>query len=327
MSVHWGGRGAGHVSRWGEGVYPLVFNFIPAALDTRITFTRASGGTFVGSNGLIQTAAIDDPRFTYAQIGLAPLGLLIEPQRINVLQYSEDFTNAVWGSGDGGAALVTGDTAVAPTGTQIADTLNDNSGAAVLGRKNGASVTSGTSQYTASVFVKHNTSNCASIRLQLAGGTAVTGELVLDTVNGAAQWRTGVSGASFSVTPFGNGWFRFTATITDNGSGNNAVAVEVRPAFAATYSPTISAAATGSIFVYGAQIEIGSAATSYMPTGATAFTRSADSAAFTIPSGVTKLRYVFDNDTVQDVAVAAGAYTIPTNLNRPIIKAILGLAY
>jgi len=36
---------------------------------------------------------------------------------------------------------------------------------------------------------------------------------------------------------------------------------------------------------------------------------------------------VFDSDSTQDVTVAAGAYTIPTNLNRPIIKAILGLAY
>lgn len=301
------------------------FDFLTGVLSPSITFTRASTGTFTGSNGLIQTAAIDTPRFTYAPVGLAPLGLLVEPQRINVLRYSEDFTNPVWASGDGGAAVVTGDTAIAPTGTQIADTLNDNNGAAVLGRKNGAVVTSSTSQYTASVFVKKDTSNCASIRLQLAGGTAVTGELVLDTTNGVAQWRTGVLGTSFSVTNFGNGWFRFTATITDNNSGNTAVSLEVRPAFAATYTPTISAAATGSIFVFGAQIEVGATASSYIPTAASALTRNADSVSMTIPSNVSKLRYVFDDGTVQDVTVSSGAYTVPTNLNRPIIKAILGL--
>ena len=32
-------------------------------LDPRITFTRASSGTFTGSNGLIQSAAINAPRF------------------------------------------------------------------------------------------------------------------------------------------------------------------------------------------------------------------------------------------------------------------------
>ena len=62
-----------------------------------------------------------------------------------------------------------------------------------------------------------------------------------------------------------------------------------------------------------------------MATAAGSFTRDADSASMTIPSNVSKLRYVFDNGTVQDVTVSPGAYTIPTNLNRPIIKAILGL--
>jgi hypothetical protein len=285
MSVHWGGRGAGHISRWSAsttGVPALVLDFLTTtSLDSRITFTRASTATFVGSNGLIQTAAIDNPRFDYDPVTLAAKGLLIEQQRTNLVTYSEQFDNAAWATGDGGAAVVTSNTTTAPSGVNVADTLNDNSGVAVLGRKNGAVVVSGTGTYTASIFVKNSTSNCASIRLSLAGGTAVIGELVLDTVNGAAQWRTGVSGTSFSVTSFGNGWFRFSATITDNGTGNNVVALEVRPAFASTYSPTINAAATGAIFVYGAQLEAGAFATSYIPTVASQVTRSADTASMT----------------------------------------------
>ena len=259
----------------------LSLNFLSGNLDPRITFTRASTATFVGNNGLIQTAAIDAPRFDYNPSTLAAKGLLIEEQRTNLLTYSEQFDNPAWFAGAAGAAVVTANTATDPTGNASADTLDDNSGVAVLGRQNGAPITSGTNSYTATVFIKTNTSPCASMRITLSGGTPVVAELVMDTINGAAQWRTATTGASFSVTPFGNGWFRFSATVTDNNSGNNVFVVELRPAFAATYTPTISAAATGSIYVWGAQFEAGSFATSYIPTVASQVTRSADVATVT----------------------------------------------
>jgi hypothetical protein len=89
MSIHWGGRGAGHVSRWSastSGVPSLVLDFLTTtSLDSRITFTRSTTATFIGSNGLIQSAAINAPRFDYDPVTLAPKGLLIEEQRINLL--------------------------------------------------------------------------------------------------------------------------------------------------------------------------------------------------------------------------------------------------
>jgi len=64
----------------------LLLNFTnTSTLDPRITFTRSTTATFTGSNGLIQTAAIDAPRFDYNPTTLASLGLLIEEQRTNLL--------------------------------------------------------------------------------------------------------------------------------------------------------------------------------------------------------------------------------------------------
>lgn len=63
----------------------LQLNFLSStSLDSRITFTRASTATFVGSNGLIQSAAINAPRFDYDPVTLAPKGLLIEEARTNL---------------------------------------------------------------------------------------------------------------------------------------------------------------------------------------------------------------------------------------------------
>jgi hypothetical protein len=52
-------------------------------LDPRTTFSRASSATLVGQNGLMQTAAIDAPRFQYNPRSLALKGLLSEQGSVN----------------------------------------------------------------------------------------------------------------------------------------------------------------------------------------------------------------------------------------------------
>jgi len=56
------------------------------------TFTRASTATFVGSNGLIQSAAINAARFDHDPITLACKGLLIEEARTNLVFPSDTLT-------------------------------------------------------------------------------------------------------------------------------------------------------------------------------------------------------------------------------------------
>jgi len=63
----------------------LSLDFVGSTtLDPRITFTRTTTGTFIGSNGLIQSAAIDAPRYDYDPTTLALRGLLIEGTRTNL---------------------------------------------------------------------------------------------------------------------------------------------------------------------------------------------------------------------------------------------------
>ena len=54
-----------------------------------ITFSRSTTGTYVDSNGIIQTAAIDAPRFDHDPTTGESLGLLIEESRTNLLLNSE----------------------------------------------------------------------------------------------------------------------------------------------------------------------------------------------------------------------------------------------
>jgi hypothetical protein len=70
----------------GGGGPALGLDFmVPGVLDPRITFTRASTGTYFDSSGVLQTAAINTPRWDYDPATLALRGLLIEEARTNVL--------------------------------------------------------------------------------------------------------------------------------------------------------------------------------------------------------------------------------------------------
>jgi hypothetical protein len=70
------------------------------ALDKTLTarkgptpvFTRGSTGTFVGSNGLIQSATTNTPRFDHDPVTLASRGLLIEESRTNLVFPSATLT-------------------------------------------------------------------------------------------------------------------------------------------------------------------------------------------------------------------------------------------
>ena len=68
----------------------LDLNFAAAgALDSRITFSRGTSATFVGSNGLIQTAGNSAARFDHD-----PTWFMSAAQEQNLLQYSETIDNS-----------------------------------------------------------------------------------------------------------------------------------------------------------------------------------------------------------------------------------------
>jgi hypothetical protein len=70
----------------GGGGPALGLDFMtPGTLDPRITFTRASTGTYFDSAGILRSAAVNAPRWDYDPATLALRGLLIEEARTNVL--------------------------------------------------------------------------------------------------------------------------------------------------------------------------------------------------------------------------------------------------
>ena len=88
QQVTWRPR-AGQDAGLNPGLVPpgvtLDLDFMVGALDPRITFTRASTGTYFDATGTMQTAAVNVPRWDYDPNTLALRGLLFEEQRTNAL--------------------------------------------------------------------------------------------------------------------------------------------------------------------------------------------------------------------------------------------------
>ena len=101
----------------------LNLNFARArALDPRITFTRASVGTYVGRDGLIKTAGNNEARFDHDPVTLESLGLLIEESRTNSLTYSQPTSDVSFGS----SGTKTFNAATAPNGATEAFRITHN---------------------------------------------------------------------------------------------------------------------------------------------------------------------------------------------------------
>lgn len=77
---------AGFDGGGGGGTTPtLVLNLLYPALDSRVTFSRASTATYFNSAGVITLAAVNEPRFDYMPRTLLERGLLLEGTRTNEL--------------------------------------------------------------------------------------------------------------------------------------------------------------------------------------------------------------------------------------------------
>lgn len=255
----------------GRLVPRLTLNFLTGApLDSRITFTRSTTATFVGSDGLIQSSAINAPRFDYNPVTLAPRGLLIEEQRVNLLLYSEQFDNAGWTKT---GASVTANATTSPDGTANADRLTADG--ILTNHSAQQTVTYTAAAHTLSVYAKRDTNNFVQVRFGVAA--SAQGFVNFD-LNAGTVGTIGATVSSASITPAGNGWYRCAITATTAAVSSNAGFYIVA---SATSGSAETNTLTTSVFLYGAQLEAGAFATSVIPTTTAQVTRAADVAVMT----------------------------------------------
>jgi hypothetical protein len=241
-----------------------LYSVIPNTTLGDMDVVRATTATRVNSLGLIESVAVNVPRVDYTN-GSCP-SLLVEGQRTNLLTYSNDFSNLIW-------AKVASSTVTTDSGVQnpsgVSPTFRFNASSLAFGGILRQILTLTVGQtYTFSYFAKKGNHRYVGIRFNNArnGERFPTYDFDTDTLN-----KQGAT-CDLSRTILANGWVRlsitFTATIT---TSNCDIALT-------TSNGDTSTALSGTEFMYvfGAQTELSSFATSYIPTVASTVTRNAD---------------------------------------------------
>ncbi len=232
------------------------------ALDPRVTFTRASNGTYRDSSGVLQAAANNVPRFDHDDKDGNALGLLLEESRQNILLHTEDFTDAVWVKG---STTITSNQIAAPDGATTAD-LVTNAGTTGTAQDN-QGVTAG-AQVATAIFVKNNTSTQS--RLVLRDSTNGS-DIGIVNINWSGAALTSLSDGTTvpderGFEDWGDGWYRvwMVATMLTGG-------VSLQSKFA----PQVGTA-TNSAFFWGFDSQEGNFPTSYIANTTSQSTRAAD---------------------------------------------------
>ncbi len=236
--------------------------------DDIFEFTRSSIGTYVDVNGMIRTAGVDEPRYSYDPITKEHLGILIEQSTMNHFTYSSTIGSYDWISTNTPLDL---NAELAPNGKleatrfKLEDTLNGDS----------TNVTYQTNDFligetwTLSVFAKADDYNIAALRLpaQFAdnGFLGATFDLsdgsVIDVDNSPDA----------HATDFGNGWWRLSITGPVKNDGNGQVRIYV-----GDLDRSVVSSDNEGIFIWGAQLEQGLAPSSYIPAAGSKVTRMSD---------------------------------------------------
>jgi hypothetical protein len=228
-----------------------------------VTFTRASTGTYFNSSGVLSSAAIDAARFDYNPSTLAARGLLVEGQATNLMLRSGAMDNAIWEGFNNGAGTDarTANSGTAPDGTNTATLCAIDRALAGEWAQAFRQLFTGTAAtYAGSVWLKAYAGGDVGkvIALGMGDGANIQGVV---NITLTADWvrysTTGLMTASASCD-FVGGYF-------DTGS----------------YPTATSSTDAVNFLAWGAQVELGSYATSYIPTVAATVTRSADIATMT----------------------------------------------
>jgi hypothetical protein len=273
-------------SRAGDGS-TLSLDFTTGVLDSRLTFTRTTTATYINSQGYVTTMAAaptNDPtkaRFDYDPTTTPPTprGLLIEGSASNLFNWSETFATSGgvqnWQTPEN-ATL--GTLTTSPRNASDAYPINETTTNSVH-RLQTYSFSGLSGAYSLSVWAKCVDTNTPR-RLYINANTALGAGALFDlTATGTSGNAVNVSGTAGNRAgtwvAYPNGWYRCTLIGTRAADGT--IYLQINRSTSITASDDSFAGSTSNgIIMWGAQLETGSGASSYIPTGASQGNRAAD---------------------------------------------------
>lgn len=232
------------------------------------------------------------PRLDY--LGSTCPQLLMEPTRTNLATYSQMFDNAIWTKD---TSSVSGNVVVSPDGYTNSDALIENTASGLHRLTRGFAYTSGTT-YAISCFVKQGSGTRRFAIYLPPQAFGVSPVCVFNLQTGLITTNTG--SVTTKIENYGNSWYRCIVIATATATASNSTSFALTNTDSAT-PPSYTGDGTSSMYIWGAQVEAGAYATSYIPCVGATVTRNIDTFAKTSATsligqteGVLFLDFVFN---------------------------------
>lgn len=189
------------------------------------------------------------------------------PARRNLFTYTEDFTNSLWVK-SGLSAFGSGSTAnaiYAPAGTLSADLLTEDTGLSVHGV--GYTTITALTSHIVSVYAKAGPGADRFLKMVVGGAGDANEFATFDLVNGAyTGGATTTIVKEIGMNKSADGWWRCWMRCIPNDLAS--VRFRLGAVFDGT-NPPYTGNGTSGIYLWGAQVEVGTELTEYQPVGAT----------------------------------------------------------
>ena len=268
--------------------------------STATAYTPTTTAAITNYIPVLQTAASGVARFNCNPVTRESLGLLIEEARTNLLTYSSDFSNAAWTKS---AVTVTGTINIAPDGSQTASLVSDTAATSSFLLAGSATLIT-TTAYTFSVYAKAQSNSLIQLTFdRVSSNNYANFNLSTGVISKLGANSTAV------ISPAGNGWYKCSVTATTVNGGAGSAKVYLINDANSVQAPSYTGTGLLSVFLWGAQLEAGAFATSYIPTVASQVTRAADSAS------MTGTNFSSWYNQSQGTMYASGPFVTPTTVN------------
>ena len=230
-----------------------------AEFQCGVNSTVVNRFTFFDNISLKQNDRDNVPRIDYSGGGCPHI--LAEPQRTNLITYSEDFSS--W-TGKQSSITLTSNSTISPNGLQDATKIvfSDNSQTQLFQY---VTAVSGT-VYATSVFVKYKSGTDRNITIGVYDSGFKTIQLNFNTDGTIASTSTSGTLLDSGYEDYGNGWYR--AYIVHTGATTGNIEAQINRV---GLSNTVE-----EFYIWGEQLEVGSFPTSYIPTSGSTVTRNQD---------------------------------------------------
>ena len=250
-----------------------VVNIWGAQLEQRSQATAYTPTTTAPITNYIpqlMTAPAGVARFDHDPISGKSLGLLIEESRTNLQPKSQDIS--VWPSKSN--CVITTDIVISPDGSQTADLFIPTAIAAQHYVYDYGGATLANTTYTFSVYIKPNGLSKLGIGFVYnSHGTNYDLSTLTAVTNGGTPSIISTD-LTRCIIPVGNGWYRLIMTGTPTSSSPVLIQSD-------SLGTTLAGDDVSGFYIWGAQLEAGSFATSYIPTTSGTVSRAADQASMT----------------------------------------------